>query len=301
MKAVQFHEYGGPEVLCFDEVAKPEPQAGEIRIAVRAAGVNPLDWKLRAGYMKDFMPLPLPSGVGFDASGLVDAVGEGVTGVEVGDAVFGQGHATVAEYAVLTGWAAKPEGLSFEEAAGFGTPVETASRVLAQLGVAAGQTLLVSGGAGGVGTAVLQLARNAGIHTIATASEAKHDYLRSFSAEPTTYGSGLVERVRALAPNGVDAALDLVGSGIIAELAELTGDPAKVLSIVDFSAPAHGAQVSFEPSHNASAWLAKAAEQFTAGTFRMPVEQVFSFDRIADAQIKSAEGRVTGRLAVVIE
>ena len=298
MKAVRFHHYGGPEVLKIEEVDVPEPGPGQVRIAVRAAGVNPIDWKLRAGYMREMMPLSLPAGSGYDAAGVIDAVGEGVTGASVGDAVFGKGHNTMAGYAILQEWASKPEGLSFEEAAGFPVAVETATRIIDQVGVKPGETLLVSGAAGGVGSAVIQLASAAGIRTIGTASEPKHAYLRSLGAVPTTYGPGLHERVAALAREGVQAALDIAGSGIIRELVAITGDPSRVLSIADLSAPQHGAKTSFESTDSTQA-LARAAALFTAGSFTLPVERAFPLDQIAAAHELSAQGHVTGRLVIL--
>ncbi len=114
MKAVQFKEYGGPDVLAVADVAEPHAGSGQVRITVRAAGVNAMDWKIRQGYMKDQMPLDLPAGVGLDASGVVDEVGEGVAGVAVGDSVFGSGPGSAyAQFAVLQNWAAKPEAMSF--------------------------------------------------------------------------------------------------------------------------------------------------------------------------------------------
>ena len=202
MKAVQFAKYGGPEVLQLAQVDAPYATPGQVRIAVRAAGVNGIDWKIREGYMRELMPLSLPSGTGMDASGIVDEVGEGVEGVAVGDAVFGSGSATFAEYAVLVSWAKKPLDLSFKEAAGYPVPVETAIRILNQVGVEPGETLLVSGASGGVGSAVVQIARQRGITIIGTASERNQDYLKTLGAVPTTYGDGLVQRVRALAPSG---------------------------------------------------------------------------------------------------
>ncbi|MEO5796909.1 MAG: NADP-dependent oxidoreductase [Rhodoferax sp.] len=299
MKAVRFYSYGGPEVLKIEGVDLPQPGAGEVRIAVKAAGVNPIDWKLRSGYLHAMMPLAFPAGVGFDAAGVVDAIGEGVTGVSVGDAIFGKGHATMAEYAILDEWAHKPDGLSFEEAGGYGVAVETATRIIAQVGVKPGETLLVSGAAGGVGLAVIQLAKAAGIRTIGTASEQKHDYLRSMGAIPTAYGPGLAERVAALAPAGVHAALDIAGSGILPELVAITGDSSKVLSISDISAPEHGVKTSFE-NIDATPALARAAALFTAGSFTLPVERTFPLDQVAAAHELSAQGRVTGRLVITI-
>ncbi len=299
MKAVQFAEYGGPEVLQLVHIDPPHPRPGQVRIAVRAAGVNGIDWKVRSGVMREQMPLPLPAGTGMDAAGVVDEIGDGVTGVAIGDAVFGTGSATFATHAVLSSWASIPDGLSFTEAAGYPIPVETAIRILNQVGVQPGQTLLVSGAAGGVGSAVVQIARQRGITVIGTASERNHAYLRSLGATATTYGPGLVDRVRAIAPHGIDAALDIAGSGVIPELIELTGTPARVLSIADFSAPSHGAQVS-SVSVDPAAAFAEVARLYTQGGFHLPVEKTFSLEQAAEAQRASADGHVAGRLVVVI-
>ena len=299
MKAVQFADYGGPEVLQRVEVDEPHAGPGEVRIAVRAAGVNGIDWKVRSGSMRENMPLQLPAGTGRDAAGVVDEVGEGVTDVVVGDAVFGSGSATFAEYAVLKHWAKKPEHLSFEEAAGYPIPAETALRILKQVGVQPGETLLVSGASGGVGSTVCQIARERGITVIGTASAPNHDYLRSLGVIPTTYGAGMVERVRALAPDGIDAALDIAGSGVIPELIELTGEPSKVLSIADFSAPQHGAQVSMKSEH-ASAAFAEVARMYSEGTFSLPIERTYPLAAAADAHAASEQGHVTGRLVVTV-
>ena len=299
MKAVQFSQYGGPEVLAVTELDEPHAGRGQVRIATRAAGVNAVDWKIREGYMKDAMPVQLPTGSGADASGVVDEVGDGVEGVAVGDAVFGSGGSTYAESVVLDHWAAKPQALSFEEAAGYPTPVETALRTLNEVSVQAGQTLLVSGASGGVGSAVVQFAVDRGVTVIATAGEKNQDYLRGLGATATTYGDGLVERVRALAPDGVDAALDVAGSGVIDELIELTGDPQKVLTIADFSAGEKGAKVSTASSNQEAAY-AEAARLSEAGKFTLPVERTFSLEQAADAQNASQAGHAKGRSVITL-
>jgi NADPH:quinone reductase-like Zn-dependent oxidoreductase len=281
------------------EVDEPHAGRGEVRSAVRAAGVNGIDWKFRAGYLKDQRPLTLPAGTGLDAAGVVDEVGDGVHDVAVGDAVFGSGSATVAEHAVLSYWTAKPAALPFAEAAGYPIPVETALRILGQVGVQPGQTLMVSGAAGGVGSAVVQIARHHDVTVIGTASPRNQEYLRSLGAIATTYGAGLVDRVRTLAPGGVDAALDIAGSGVIPELIELTREPSRVLSIADFSAPQYGAQVSSTSTGQAAAF-AEAARLFEAGALRIPVDRTFSLDDAGAAHEASAAGHVTGRIVIVV-
>ncbi|WP_214401032.1 NADP-dependent oxidoreductase [Pseudonocardia lacus] len=299
MKAIRFERYGPPDVLALVDVEEPRPGPGQVRIEVRAAGVNGLDWKIRAGHMRQMIDVRLPSGTGSDASGVVDQVGEGVSDVEVGDAVFGVGTGVFAEYAVLDAWAVKPDSLSFEEAAGYPIPVETAFRILDQVGLEPGHTVLISGASGGVGTAAVQIARERGITVIGTASPANQDYLRGLGALPTTYGDGFVDRVRALAPNGVDAALDVSGSGVIADCIGLTGDPAKVVSIADFTAPRLGAQVSFVPTDIAAA-LRAAAALHVEGVLRIPVETAFPLADTAAAQARNEAGHAAGRTVVVV-
>jgi NADPH:quinone reductase-like Zn-dependent oxidoreductase len=300
MKAVQFSEYGGPEVLHVVDVDEPHAGPGQVRIAVRAVGVNPSDWKRRAGQYRDFEEVTFPSGVGVEASGIVDEIGLGVSGVSVGDAIFGYGANTVAQFAVLTHWVHKPDDLSFDVAGGLPVIVETAMRALEEVGAKSGETLLVSGAAGGIGSAVVQFARLRGITVIGTASGQKHDYLRGLGAIPTTYGPGLVDRVRALAPEGVDAALDLVGSGIIQELIEIVGDPSRVLSVADFAAEQYGAKFSHGPPEDPEWILSDVSHFCSEGLFRLHVEQTFSLEQTAVAQDVSAKGHVTGKLIILI-
>jgi NADPH:quinone reductase-like Zn-dependent oxidoreductase len=300
MKALQFQQFGGPEVLRVVDVDEPHAGAGQVRIAVRAAGINPSDlMKVRAGEWKG-KPVPLPAGIGVEAAGVVDEIGDGVSGAAIGDAVFGYGRNTMAEYAVLTNWARKPDDLPFEEAGGFPVVVETSTRILAQVGVKSGETLLVNGAAGGIGSAVIQFACHRGIIVIGTASVPKHDYLRALGATPTTYGPGLVERVRNLALAGVSGALDLAGSGVIPDLIELTGDPWHVVSIVDFTAPQYGAQGSFEVQKHPERALADAGRLYSEGAFRVALEKTFPLAQAAEAYTLSAAGHVTGKLVITV-
>ncbi|MGW3950159.1 NADP-dependent oxidoreductase [Streptomyces sp. NPDC004752] len=297
MKKVSFAEFGGPDVLQLIDAEDPHAGPGQIRIAVRAAGVNPVDWRLREGQVLGAHPIELPAGVGLDAAGVVDEVGEGVEGVEVGDRVFGEGASTYAEFAVLSAWARMPEGLTFEEAAGYPSVVETALRIIREVGVRSGQTLLVSGASGGVGSAVLQIARDRGITAIGTAGAANQDYLRSLGALATTYGEGWVERVRQL--GHVDTALDLAGSGVIRELVELTGDPQKVVSIADLGAPEFGVRFSGVAGSMPEA-LAEAVGLISRGKLHIPVEKSYTLAEAAAAHIDSQAGHTRGRRVLVI-
>jgi NADPH:quinone reductase-like Zn-dependent oxidoreductase len=298
MKAIEFNEYGGPGVLRMVEVEAPHAQAGEVRIKVRAAGVNPSDWKRREGQYREFEEVHFPAGLGVEGSGIVDEVGTGVTDVAIGDPVFGFGENTMAEQAVLTHWAKKPDNVSFEVAAGLPVISDTATRALDQVGVERGQVLLVSGAAGGVGTAIIQLARLSGIAVIGTASLRKHDYLRELGAIPTTYGDGLEYRVRGLAPSGIDAAIDVAGSGIIPELIRIVGDPIHVLSVADFSAEKYGAKFSHGPPVDPERLFAAMAELCSTGSFTLRIDRIFPLDQAKEAQEASQSGGVTGKLVV---
>jgi NADPH:quinone reductase-like Zn-dependent oxidoreductase len=301
MRAVIFDEYGDPEVLHVADVNEPHPAAGQVRIAVRAAGVNPIDWKVRSGALREVMPLGLPVTDGREASGTVDEVGPGVTAVAPGDEVFGFAvGGAAAEYAVLDDFARKPSASSFEEAAGLPVGVETSVRVFTLLGgPGEGQTILINGAAGGVGAIAVQLAIARGARVIGTASEANHEFLRSLGAEPTTYGPGLEERVRALAPDGVDLAFDTAGHGDVPELIALAGDPARVATIADFGAAALGVKVTGGGDGRAAEALDEAVELVDAGHLHVTVAQTFPFAAAAQAHRASQGGHVRGKLVLV--
>lgn len=297
MKAVRFAEYGGPEVLELTEVTEPHAGPGQIRIAVRAVGVNPHDWRVREGQFQRINPIKLPVGIGQDAAGAVDEVGDGVSGIEVGEPVFGRGSSTYAEIAVLTSWARLPDGLTFAEAAGYPSVVESALRIIRLVGVQPGQTLLVSGAAGGVGSAVLQIARERGIRVIGTAGAANQDYVRSLGAVATTYGPGWVERVRQL--GRVDAALDLNGAGVIRGLLDLTGDPDKVITIADLEAPMLGIRFAGTGGSMPEA-LAEAVDLISRGKLHIPVAQSYPLAEAAAAQADSQAGHTRGRRVLLV-
>jgi len=300
VKAVRFDEYGGPEVLYVADVEPPAAGPGEIRIAVRAAGVNGVDCKIRSGYLKEFMPVSFPSATGVDAAGVVDQVGAGVEGVAVGDRVFGNGRGTWAEQAILTSWAKMPDWLGFDQAAGYPLPAETALRILRLARVKPGETLLVNGASGGVGSAVMQIARHRGVAVIGIASEPHHEYLRRFGAVPATYGDGLVDRVRRVSQGTIDAALDIAGSGVLPELIELTGDASRVVTIVDFGAEALGAKASWA-AEDFPADLAEVADLIRQRKFATPVARSFQLADAAMAQEACALGHVAGRMVVTVQ
>ncbi|MFI7341070.1 NADP-dependent oxidoreductase [Streptomyces sp. NPDC050085] len=300
MKAVRFDRFGGPEVLEIVELPEPHPGPGEIRIAVRAAGVNASDWKKRQGLMDE----ELPQTLGYEAAGVVDELGEGVTDVAVGDRVFGfstQGAAQ-AESAVLSTYARIPASLDFAGAAALPASIETATRALDQLGVKGGVTLLVNGASGSVGSSAVQFAVARGARVIGTASPANHAYLSSLGAEPVAYGEGLVEHVRALAPGGVDLALDVAGSGVLPELVGLAGGPEHVVTIADFAgAREHGVTFSRGDSGRAVHVLAEIGELIEAGRFSLPVARTFPLAEVAEAHRVGEQGHGRGKLVLLID
>jgi NADPH:quinone reductase-like Zn-dependent oxidoreductase len=297
MRALQFSTYGGPEVLRWAEA--PEPHAGpdEIRIAVRAASVNPIDWKRVSGARSGGEPMAGTGYLGVDAAGVVDEVGEGVTGVSVGDDVLGHGRHTQAEHAVLDAWAPKAPSVDWAVAAAAGVAGETGERGLRLLDVNAGDTLFVDGGAGGVVAVQMALARGAKV--IASSSEANHDYLRELGAIPVRYGPGVTERVRAAAGGPVDAVFDVAGKTPPQELIGLVPEPSQVLSIANFTAGRFGARVSGGgPDSRPMEALALVAELLAQNKLVIKV-QTFPFDRAAEAYRISQTGHVRGKLVLV--
>ena len=299
MRALQYRAYGDPEVLDWGEAPDPHPGPGQIRVAVRAASVNPIDWKAFSGLMSGGEPMAGTGYLGYDAAGVVDEVGEGVTGVSVGDDVFGRGRNTQAEYALLDSWAAKPPSIDWAVAAAAGVAGETAERGLRLLEVKAGDTLFVDGGAGGVGAVTVQMALTRGARVIASASEANHDYLREIGATPVPYGQGLAERVRAAAGGPVDAVFDVAGKTPVEDLISLASELSQVLSIANFAAGQAGARVTGggADSHPMQA-LAQVAELLANNKLVLKI-QTFPFDRAAEAYRISQGGHVRGKLVLV--
>ncbi|KPI21761.1 NADPH:quinone reductase [Actinobacteria bacterium OK006] len=300
---VQFSVYGSTDVLSVVDVPPPTPGPPQVRLAVRAAGVNPIDWKILRGYMSQVMPLDLPAGLGSDVAGVVDQVGEGVTAFEVGDEVLGASitpsyaQSALADPAVLV---AKPASVPWEVAGSLAGQGITAWEVLNKLKIAKGETLLVHAAAGGVGTFAVQLAVARGARVIGTASESNHEQLRSLGAEPVTYGEGLVDRVRAIAPQGVDAVLDASGRGEIPDSIELAGGPARVLTLVAFDAADTGIQVHMSaPGESGAQALRDILSLMEKGRLRVPIWRTFPLAEAADALQVSQAGHLGGKIVLL--
>ncbi|WP_189954361.1 NADP-dependent oxidoreductase [Streptomyces alanosinicus] len=298
-QAITYSEYGGPEVLRLTEVSPPEPGPGQVRIKVRAASVNPIDMKLRSGLMARMAPADFPVIPGLDASGVVDAVGEGADAA-VGDEVLG---ATVGggygEYALLERRAAKPGALSWEVAASLVTVGLTASRVLGRLGVQAGRTLLVHGAAGSVGVLAVQLAAARGITVIGTAAERDLERVTGFGATAVRYGDGWAERVAAAAAGGVDFVFDASGAGVLAGSVALTGDADKVITIADMAAAQHGVRFSAGTADQGGADLPELVRLAAAGQLTVPVWRTYPLAEAARAHADLEAHRNQGKAVLV--
>ncbi|RSM74654.1 alcohol dehydrogenase [Amycolatopsis sp. WAC 01375] len=300
MKAAAFTEAGGPEVLRVLELEEPHAGAGEVRVRVKAAGVQPYDAAVRAGWEPAGLALSWPRVPGNEFAGVVDEVGSGVTGLVAGAEVLGfTAVQAYAEYIVVPAEnvTPKPAEMPWEVAGGFTAGTQTAYLALDGLRVARGETLLVHGAAGAVGTAAVQLAVLRGARVIGTASEANQDYVRSLGAEPVVYGDGLADRVRALAPSGIDAALDGAG-GIAFDLSlELVGNPDRVLTLVEHArAPEAGARVV--TGTRSAERLGMLASLYAKGELRFLVRRTYPFGEAAAAHREIETGHGQGKVVL---
>jgi NADPH:quinone reductase-like Zn-dependent oxidoreductase len=306
-KAIAFAEFGAPDVLRLQERDVPQPGPGQVRIAVRVAGVNALDHKIRSGLMNQVFPVTLPHVPGVEASGVVESLGEGVEGLTVGEAVFGP--TVTGSYAELALADAakvviKPDTVGWEQAAAIPVAAETTYRALELLRVQPGETLLVHAAAGAVGSVAVQVAVARGLTVIGTASEGNHDYLRSLGAIPVTYGDGLVDRVRAAAPKGVDAALDAAGrGGAVAASIELTGGKDRVVTIADAQGAAEQG-VRFTSGgageYRGEAAFKEALALLAAGKLELPIHQAFPLAEAAEAHRVSEAGHLAGKIVLTV-
>jgi NADPH:quinone reductase-like Zn-dependent oxidoreductase len=298
MRALVHRSYGGPEVLEVAEAPEPHAGRGQVRVAVRAASINPIDRKIISGSMADG-PLDGVGRPGTDAAGVVDEVGDGVTGVSVGDAVFGTGSHTQAEYAVLNAWAVKPPSIDWPAAAAAGVAGETSERVLRLLDLPEGGLLFIDGGSGGVGAVAVQLAVSRGLRVIASAGPDNQDYLREIGAVPVVYGPGVADRVREAAGRTPDGVVDVGGRAPIEELIGLVPRPDRVVSIANFAAGEAGARVT---SGGADARpqqaLAEIAGLLDRGSLAIRTK-TFPLERAAEAYRTSASGHVPGKLVLI--
>ncbi|MCI3929588.1 NADP-dependent oxidoreductase [Streptomyces sp. AN091965] len=308
MKAISYRAYGGAEVLEYGDVRDPKVGPDSVLVKVRAAAVNPVDHKCREGYLDAVLDPVFPVIPGWDVAGVVVQPGVAAPEFAVGDEVIGYvredflSRGTLAEYvaAPVRTLARKPRNLTFEEAAGLPLAGLTAYQVVhGALTVGEGDVVLVHAAAGGVGSFAVQLARHAGARVIGTASERNHAYLRELGAEPVTYGEGLAERVRALAPEGVDAAFDTIGGDTLRVSAELLAPGGRLASVADGSVIGLGGRYCFvRPDADDLRHLTELAEQ---DVLTVHVDATFPLERAADAHRLSEQGRTRGKIVVTVD
>lgn len=308
MKAIAADEYGSPASV-LKLVDRPDPKVGpdSVLIKVRAAGVNPVDWKVLAGYLDPMMDVAWPLIPGWDVAGTVVGLGADTPEFAVGDEVIGYvrrdevGRGTFAELvaAPVRTLAPKPRTLSWAQAAGLPLVGLTALQSIRRVGVTAGQTALVHAAAGGVGSVAVQLLRHFGLRVIGTASERNHDYLRSLGAEPIRYGDGLVDRIRELAPDGVDVAFDFVGGGILATTDGVLTNRTRAVSIADPAVKETGGHYVW--ARPVAADLAELAELAAAGQLTVNVEAELPLERAAEALQQNMSGRTRGKIVVTVD
>jgi NADPH2:quinone reductase len=282
----------------------PEPGPGELLVAVRAAGVNPVDWKIRAGYLKDYMPLAMPAVLGREVAGVVEEVGKDVDGFAAGDEILGStapGSGGFAEFTLVTADTAgkKPPQVSFTDAAVLPVAGATAFDAINQLGLAPGQTLLITGIGGGVGVAAAQLARNKGITVIGTGSEAKRELAESLGATLVTYGDGVADRIRSILPGGVDAILDLIGGEALRDVAPLVRDRSRLITTTDPQTAAEFGGTLVERDRSGRA-VQEVAQLVADGKLDPHVGDILPLDQAAEALSAVESGHARGKLAVRI-
>ena len=306
MKAVRFDEYGTADVLKVVDVPDPEPGPGQVLVRVKAAGINPGEAKIRDGLLHSRWPATFPSGQGSDLAGTVAALGRDVTGVAAGDEVIGwvDNRSSQAEYAVVdaANLVPKPAGLSWEVAGALPVAGFTAWAAVRAVALNPGDTLVVSGAAGGVGSIAVQLARRAGATVIGVAGEANHDWLRAHGVIPVAYGEGVAGRIRAAAADAkVDAFIDTYGGDYVElALGELEVDPARVDTIVRFDAVAKYGVKSEGNAVGASArTLAELAGLAATGELEIPIAATYRLDQVGEAYAELAKGHTRGKIVLL--
>jgi NADPH:quinone reductase-like Zn-dependent oxidoreductase len=309
VKAIMMSQYGGPDVLKLATDA-PEPKVGPdfVLVRVKAAGVNPVDWKIREGKLDGLFQTDFPIIPGWDMAGVVERAGPAVSEFSPGDEVIGYvredhvGRGTYAELvaAPVRALGRKPARLSWAEAAGLPLAGLTAYQALAKaLGVNQDDTVLIHAASGGVGSFAVQIAVAKGARVIGTASPRNHDHLRALGAEPVAYGDGLVDQVRRLSPGGVSAVLDLVGGDALKVTPELLTGNGRWASIVDPSVTERGGRYVFvRPDPNDLAALANLVDD---GRLTVPVAKTFPLAEAADAQRLSEEGHTRGKIVLEMD
>ncbi|KZB82518.1 NADP-dependent oxidoreductase [Amycolatopsis regifaucium] len=296
MRAITITQYGEPDVLRVAEVPVPEPGPGQVRVAVKAAGVNPIDWKIRSGAMAEVRAVEFPHILGLELAGVVDAVDEGA-GFAVGDEIFGWADTgAYAEYALATNVTRKPAGLSWPEAAALPIAGETALRVLGELEVKPGETVVIHGASGQVGRFATQAAVALGATVIGLSGARSSDEVEALGALPVEYGDGWVSRVRSAAPDGVDAVFDAAGFGVLSDSVELLGSPDRLITIADPAAYAQGLKFSASGSESPA-----VLEDLVSRELKIKLGSSYGLAEAAEAHRESATGHAGGKITLTVD
>jgi len=305
-KIVQLSAYGGIDQLRIIEVAKPEPAAGDVVVRVVAAGTNPGEISIREGHLKAMFPRDFPFGQGSDFAGRVESVGAAVTEFAPGDEVLGwtEQRSAQAEYVAVPHLQliAKPPALDWFRAGSLFVAATTAVAAVRAVSLKPGDVVAISAAAGGVGSLAIQLARRAGARVIGIASEENAPFLRSVGVEPTAYGDGLAERLRALAPQGLDAFMDLFGSGYIDLAVSLGVARDRINTIIDFAgAQKFGVKTDGSAAAASRETLASVANLIAWGEIVMPLTAIYPFAQVRDAYTELAHRKTRGKIVLALD
>jgi NADPH:quinone reductase-like Zn-dependent oxidoreductase len=302
-KAVRYDEYGGIDVLRVVEVDRPVPSPGQVLVRVKAAGINPGEAAIREGAFANVWPSPFPSGQGSDLAGVVDETGEGVEGFSVGDEVIGfvntrssQAELAVVEAGDLT---PRPANVSWEEAGSLFVVGTTAYAAVRAVSAGEGDTVVVSGAAGGVGSLAVQLARNAGAVVIGLAGEANHEWLSEHGVTPVAYGDGTADRIREASGGEVDAFIDTFGSGYVELALELGVRPERIDTIIDFAAvEKHGVKAEGNAEAASAGVLAELAGMISEGALQIPIARVYPLAEVSEAYRELERRHTRGKIVL---
>lgn len=302
-RAIRFDEYGDVDVLRVEDVPRPAPGRGQVLVEVRAAGINPGEAAIRRGFLHERWPATFPSGQGSDFAGVVAELGEGVEEIAVGDEVIGFVHTrsshadhVVAEAADLT---PRPDGVSWEAAGALFVAGTTAYAAVAAVCPREGDTVVVSGAAGGVGSLAVQLAKLAGATVIGLAGEANHDWLRELDVIPVAYGDGVLERIKEAAPDGVHAFVDTFGSGYVELALHLGIHPGRIDTIIDYEA---AGKYNVKTEGNLAGASAEVLRELSLlvgkGLLEVPIARVYPLDEVHEAYRELEQRHTRGKIVL---
>jgi NADPH:quinone reductase-like Zn-dependent oxidoreductase len=303
MKAVRFDHYGDVDVLDVVDVPDPVPDDGEVLVRVKAAGINPGEASIRLGRLHDRFPATFPSGQGSDLAGVVQAADSHSERWQAGDGVIGftSDRASQAELVVVASenLTPRPPDVPWDAAGALFVAGATAWAAVRAVAPTAGELVVISGAAGGVGTIAVQLAGNAGATVIALASETHHPWLRDHGAIPVSYGDGVKERISSAADRPVDAFIDTFGSGYVDLAIDLGVAPERIDTIIDYEAAArHGAKTDASAAGASAAALAELAELIAAGRLEIPIARTYPLAQVRDAYRELAERHTLGKIVL---